>query len=384
MKLLRRHRLDGFLIALAIAAVVALVLSDNDGSYLAAGLAGSASLALLARRRQPLLASVVAFALLAGSLAAAPKSPNVQFFELMATFAVVAAINVTRDGVIAWSAGAAFIGVGTFTADTDHPAGDFLLTLAFCTVMWVAGWLVSRHTRRADVMALRARAAEQERAIAVRDERARIARELHDVVSHGLSVVVLQTLAARTAISDGDGGELERHLDAVESTSRDALGEMRRMLGLLQVDDLDEPSQPAPSAGIRNLPALIDRARSAGLRVDDTELDSDASLPAGVELALYRVVQEALTNAAKHAPGAHVRVALRVDAKQVTVDITDDGGTRNGAGLGGAGHGLIGMRERVAIYRGTLHAAPIPAGGFTVRATLPLESTGVASTAAGR
>ena len=180
--------------------------------------------------------------------------------------------------------------------------------------MWVAGWLVSRHTRRADVMALRAQTAEQAQVIALREERARIARELHDVVSHGLSVVVLQTLAARAALADARPTEIGRHLNAVESTARDALAEMRRMLGLLQVDDLDQTQPAAPSPGLRNLPDLVQRARSAGLDADDSGVNLDTvrseGLSEGMELTVYRIVQEALTNAAKHAPGARVQITL--------------------------------------------------------------------------
>ena len=373
MQGLRRHRLDGFLIALAVAEALGLALSSNAGRNVAAALASSAALLLLVRRRWPLVASLAALGLLAGSLVAAPKSPSVQFFGLMVTFAVLAATNSTRDGAIAWLVGVVLIGVGTGTADQGNALGDFLLTSAFCTVMWVAGWLISRHTRRADVMALRAQAAEHGQILALRDERARIARELHDVVSHGLSVVVLQTLAARIALEDGQAAEIDRHLDAVESTARDALTEMRRMLGLLQADDLDEPDPVAPSPGLRHVAALLERARDTGLDVDDTGVDPGVSLSSGLELTLYRVVQEALTNAAKHAPGACVQVMLYRDDCHVVVQVSDDGGTGGESHLGGAGHGLVGMRERVALYNGTLHAAPTPSGGFAVHVALPTD-----------
>ncbi len=378
MDRLRGHGLDAFLVALAVAQAVALTVGINGstgvgGRYVAAGLAAAAPLALLFRSRWPLGVSVLAFGLLAGSLGAEPQSPNVQFFGLMTTFAVVAAINTTRNGVIAWFAGALLIGAAAGRTESGNAPADIILTLAFCTVMWVAGWLVSRHTRRADVMALRATAAEQEQVIALRDERARIARELHDVVSHGLSVVVLQTLAARTALEDGHGAEIRRHLDAVESTARDALTEMRRMLGLLQVEDLDEAEPAAPSPGLRHLPTLIERARAAGLEIDDSSLDTAGVLSSGLELTLYRVVQEALTNAAKHAPGAHVQVRLHLDAAHAVVTVVDDGGPGGECRLKGAGRGLVGMRERVALYNGTVHAAPTATGGFAVHATLPTD-----------
>ena len=372
---LRHRSLDAFVVVLAAAEFAALALDTGRSRLLAAALAAAGALVLLGRRRAPLAVSIVAFVLMAGSLLATPGHPNAQFFGLMATFAVVAAINTTRDGAIAGLAGAALLGAATRVVAPGNWLGDFVLTLGFCAVMWVAGWLVSRHTRRADVMALRALAAEQEQLIAVRDERARIARELHDVISHGLSVVVLQTLAARSAHLDGDPADVERHLDAVEATARDALAEMRRMLGLLQADDLTD-SGPDPSPGFRDLPDLVDRARAAGLHVAEFDIDSaiDVALSPGAGLAAYRIVQEALTNAAKHAPAASVTVRVRVDGELVVVEVADDGGPARGragdADICGAGHGLIGMRERVALYGGALEASPAEGGGFRVHATL--------------
>ena len=381
--LLRRRPLDVCLVTWAIIDVVVLAISDNsDGRYAAGALAAAASLVLLLRRRQPLVVSIAAFALLAGSLAVAPQSPNVQIFGLLATFAIVGAINSTRDGIVAGLGGAVLIATAGAVGGADGWVGDVILTLGFCTVMWVAGWLVSRHTRRADVMALRARAAEQQREIDVRDERARIARELHDVVSHGLSVVVLQTLAARASMSDQDVAGLERHLDAVESSARDSLTEMRRMLGLLQVDDFDDTSAYTPTPGLQQIPALLERARASGLVVDDSDVDLSQPLPPGAELALYRVTQEALTNAAKYALGSHVRVLIGVRAGEAVIEVSDDGAsgtTSDEAELGGAGRGLIGMRERMALYAGSVDAGPTRGGGYRVVARLPLDTADAAA-----
>ena len=175
----------------------------------------------------------------------------------------------------------------------------------------MAGWLVSRHTRRADVMALRADAAEQARLVAVQVERARIARELHDVVSHGLSVVVLQTLAARAALADGRGGRGEPAPrrgggHRPRGPGRDApharAAAVRRALA-------EAPA--APSQGLRHVPELMGAGAAAGLDVDDSAVEPVGPRSAGLELAVYRIVQEALTNVAKHAPGADVAVAVR-------------------------------------------------------------------------
>jgi len=210
---------------------------------------------------------------------------------------------------------------------------------------------------------------------AVAEERARIARELHDVVSHGLSVVVLQTLAARAALNDGEpASAVDRHLDAVEETARESLGDMRRMLGLLQADDAtDAPSTPAP--GLRSLPQLVDRA-SAGLRMGSVDVDPAVELPSGIELAVYRIVQEGLTNAAKHAPGSSVAITVRVAEGHVIASVVNTAGG-SGPTVPGAGRGLVGMRERVALYGGVLTAGPTEDGGYALTATLPVDAADV-------
>jgi signal transduction histidine kinase len=386
MKKLRPWALEMFLVALAAVGATALALSDVPSKPAAVAVSACSALVLIGRRWQPLLVSVVAFALLATGLMLTPDSPNVQFFGLMATFAIAAGINDNRRAVVAWVVGAAMLGTATGIAAPPNWVADFLLTLTFCTVMWGAGWLVSRRTRRAELMTLRALRADWERAQALREERSRIARELHDVVSHGLSVVVLQTLAARGALSDlaeldsSRSAEIDRHLDAVESTARDALGEMRRMLGLLQVQDFDEQELATPTPGLRQLPLLVERARSAGLDVDDSAICTGLSFASGLEMSVYRVVQEALTNAVKHAPGAHVVVRVDTEGDQIVVEVADDGAhSPVAAVVAPGGHGLVGMRERLALYGGTLQAERRPAGGFIVRASFPADDASAAN-----
>jgi signal transduction histidine kinase len=149
------------------------------------------------------------------------------------------------------------------------------------------------------------------------------------------------------------------------------------MLGLLQAGDLPDPAAlPAPSPGLHSLPALVERARTAGLRIT-AELDLDTQLPDGLELAIYRVVQEALTNAVKHAPGSAVAVRLRIDDAVVVVTVTDDGARTPAGEPDGAGQGLIGMRQRAELYGGTLAAGPTGDGGYRVTATFPLEEAAV-------
>lgn len=221
----------------------------------------------------------------------------------------------------------------------------------------------------AAVRAGRAEAAAREQALqAVADERARIARELHDILGHSVSVMVVQAGAAKAAADDP--AFVSRALEAIRTTGTQALDEVRRVVDLLRTED---ESMLAPQPGLGELPALLKQARTDGLRVEFEQHGTPQRLGPGQELALYRVVQEALTNVRKHAGAAQVRVLLDAQPDHIAVTIADQGGTRP-AGTGG-GHGLVGMRERVAAYGGQLTAGPEPMGaGWRVQATLPLQT----------
>jgi signal transduction histidine kinase len=373
---LRVAAVDVFLVVLAGVEVATVLAGDGPHRLAAAALSALSALVFLGRRWQPLAASITAFAALTVSVAVMPQSTIAQFFGTLATFALAGAVNREREAIVAWLAGAGMLAYASWIDPFGGGAGDFALSLAFGTAMWGAGLLVSRRTRHAAAAELRAESAEQDRQEqarrAVEEERARIARELHDIVSHGLSVVVLQTVAARAALEDGgDATDVDRHLAAVEGTARDALGEMRRMLGLLQVGDV-EATAAVPSPGLRSLPQLVALAGASGLQVTGPELAPDVALPSGFELAIYRVVQESLTNAAKHAPGSRVRIDVDVRADAAVVSVVNDAGTTPSHAPQGAGHGLIGMRQRAELYGGSLRAGPTPDGGFEVVATLPL------------
>jgi signal transduction histidine kinase len=227
--------------------------------------------------------------------------------------------------------------------------------------IWFAGvWIRSR--RDATVLAERAADLEHEAHVAVTEERARMARELHDIVSHNLSVVVLQAAGARAA--GASAGTLEK----IERSGREALVEMRRLLGVLREDSTDASLTPQP--GIADIHVLAASVRAAGVPVE-LEVDGDyGTLPPAVELSAYRIVQEALTNVLKHAKRAHAEVRVRRDGDVLTVEVLDDGAGTSAAGTGG--HGLVGMRERVALFGGELHAGPRSEGGFAVHATLPV------------
>jgi signal transduction histidine kinase len=250
-----------------------------------------------------------------------------------------------------------------FPNDSGGAKGVVLVSLqlvAFC----LAGVFV--RTRR-QAAALAARSAEllREAEEAAAAERSRIARELHDIVAHHLSVIVLQ--AAGTRASGKPAGAT---LEKIETSARQALGETRRLLGVLR--DPDEESEFAPQPGIGELDALADSVRSAGLPVN-LVIDGDrAALPAAVDVSVYRIVQEALTNVLKHAGPARADVTVGCAGDAVTIEISDNGIGEPANQTPAGGHGLAGMRERVAVFGGELRAGPRPGGGFAVRARLPL------------
>ncbi len=228
------------------------------------------------------------------------------------------------------------------------------------------GERAARLERRA---ALLEREREEQARAAVAAERARIARDLHDVIAHSVSVMTVQAGAARLLL-DEEPERAREPLLAVEETGRQALAEMRRLFGIVRGNEGEAALAPQPS--LAHLDALLEQARKAGLPVEVTVEGERRVLPPGVDLAAYRIVQEALTNARKHARPARAQVAIRYERDALELEITNDGrARRNGEG---PGHGLVGMRERVALYGGELEAAPSAEGGYAVRARLPVEA----------
>jgi signal transduction histidine kinase len=240
-------------------------------------------------------------------------------------------------------------------------------------------WLIGDNVRvrRAYTRQLEQRAVELEiereekAALAVSQERARIARELHDVVAHHVSVMVVQAAAARR-VCDKDRNQAKDALEAVEESGRTALAEMRRMLEVLRTDTAGVGPQP----GLSELERLVVQVRDTGLPVEIVTEGCPCPLPVGMDLAAYRIIQEALTNVVKHAGKANAKVRVRYDADSLDIEVTDDGRgaaapliTREMEG----GHGLIGMQERVALYEGTLETGPLFPGGYRVHAHFPLE-----------
>jgi signal transduction histidine kinase len=246
-----------------------------------------------------------------------------------------------------------------------------------------AAWLLGHfaHNYRAYAARLEERTAELERAReelarrAVTEERLRLARELHDVVAHAMSVIAVQS-GVGAHVADSRPGEVGKALAAIEVTSRAALTELRRLLGVLRQDG-DPQASLAPVPGLANLDVLLAEVAEAGLAVRLRVEGAPAPLPAGVDLSAYRIVQEALTNVIKHAGPAHAQVTIRYRDQEVAVEVIDDGrGVAAVAGDGGkgTGHGLLGMAERVAAFGGDLEVGPRPGGGFRVAARLPLAA----------
>ncbi|MFH8381090.1 sensor histidine kinase [Kitasatospora sp. NPDC018058] len=268
-----------------------------------------------------------------------------------------------------------------------HPYGlgeAALITLLMSTpfiLCWAWGRLT--RVRRAYLTELEDRAARLERErdaqakVAVAAERARIARELHDVVAHNVSVMIVQADGAAYVL-DNSPRQAKEALGTIASTGRQALVEMRRLLGVLRTSDTAEEYVPQP--GVEELPELLEQVRTAGLQVDYATSGHPRELPRGVELTVYRIVQEALTNVRKHGgPDVHARVAVDFGERELAVLVEDDGrgSTDENLTTGGAdglGHGLIGMRERVGMVSGSLDVGPRPGGGFRIRAILPLKA----------
>jgi signal transduction histidine kinase len=283
----------------------------------------------------------------------------------------LAGLAVVVGGVVAL-----FLRVPESLIDPQTSRAPALISnLIIFAVLWGVSWTIASRVRATRDLRLRAvelEAASAERArVAVESERGRIARELHDVVAHNVSVMVVQAGGVRRLLDPG----LEREREAlatIEETGRRALAEMRRMVGVMRGAESTTPERE-PQPGLARLDRLVDEIRDAGLPVMMTIEGTPTPLGAGIDLSAYRIVQEALTNTLKHAGPARASVTVRYASGNVELVVEDDGIGRASSN-GGAGHGLIGMRERVGVYGGTLDAGPKPRGGFRLEAILPIEA----------
>jgi signal transduction histidine kinase len=335
------------------------------------------TLPLAARRRFPL--PVLATSVVSGLAFAASGLPP----DHLGIAILVAVYSVAAYGS-RWAAlaGLAVAEVGLVAVQLT-PGRTGVDTLVGNLGVVAAAWLLGRfaHNYRACAARLEERTAELEQARedlarrAVADERLRLARELHDVVAHAISVIAVQS-GVGAHVADTRPKEAVKALAAIEATSRSALEELRRLLGVLRQDS-EPQGDLAPLPGLGDLDGLLAEVGKAGLAVRLQVRGTRPPLPAGVDLSAYRIVQEALTNVVKHAGLARAQVVVGYRDQEVTVEVTDDGrGTMTSVsdGRAGTGHGLIGMRERVAAFGGDLEVGPRPGGGFRVAARLPLAA----------
>jgi signal transduction histidine kinase len=314
------------------------------------------------RRSQPLVVFGVTLAAAVLSLGLRDAG-TVGIAMMFALYAVGRYVTHDRWGYVPLGGALVFVMITSVVDAVTVAEIGFGLFLTF--FVWYAGRRLRIRGERAALLE-REQAAEARRAVA--EERTRIARELHDVVAHRVSLMTVQAGAAKTiAADDPEGASQAMH--AVEKAGRQALDELRHLLGVLRPEADGEALGPQP--GLADVPRLVDQFRAAGLEVSLTMDGAQIELPARVDLSAYRIVQEALTNALKHAgPGARTEVRLHRDSRGVGIEVLDDG--RGGSILTGSGHGIVGMRERALLLGGRLDAGPRPGGGFHVVAHLPL------------
>jgi signal transduction histidine kinase len=330
-----------------------------------------AALPLAVRRKYPVLVAVVI--LTAVFIIRGWVPPIVFGTALLAGFSAIIYSRYRQLALVLVVGGAAAI---TMTFPNTMPDVPERYTAAIAAFAAVTAGLVNREWRqRAGDSASRLRRAQAEHEAATRravaEERARIAAELHDVVTHNVSVMVVQAGAARRVLASSPA-DAERALLAVEGSGRTAMTELRSLLGLLApaTDTVDEGAELRPQPGLSGLGSLIDRVSAAGLRVELHVTGTPRDLPPGLDLAAYRVVQEGLTNVIRHAGQAPATVLLNWDA-ELEITVSDDG---RGTGDTRPGRGLIGLRERLAVYGGELDAGPRAGGGWRLRATIPLPA----------
>jgi signal transduction histidine kinase len=366
---IRRHGDELLAGAITALVLVQVVLLDEPVGARVAFAAGAVALGVVAARRTrvPLLflGLLVAVTVVAAAVPALRDTEitAVGLFILLAVY-TAAAHTSDRRTVIAGA-----LVVALFVADLAMDA-IYAEGIIFYALLWGAPWAAGRAVRRRRLSERRAEQEKARAAAAIVEERARIARELHDVVAHAISVMLLQARGGRRVL-EAEPADAREAFATIERTAHQALEEMRRLLGMLRASD--EQLALAPQPTLKELDRLIEQIQAAGLPVQVAIEGEPRELPPGVDLSAYRIVQEALTNALKHAGPARARVLLRYEADELELEIADDG-AGNGDGSG-SGQGLIGMRERVSLYGGELQAGRRPEGGYALRARLPLGST---------
>jgi signal transduction histidine kinase len=377
--LLRRYAFDAVIVVAALEIAVEVAFRDDPRAPTATAWFTAPAMALLVlplllRRRFPFAAPTAVWAVAA---VLSFVDGRLVVFSITASVAGMAAAfllgNLSDDTQA--RAGLAVVIAGSATVvynNPDHAAGEFLFAPVLFAIGWLAGYALRERAAQAEEAEERAARAEREREtaarIAVAEERARIARELHDIVAHSLSVMVLQVGTVRRKLPDTAADDREALTD-VEQAGRTALAEMRRLLGAMRRDGDEVELEPQP--GLDRLESLLAEVRRTGLRVELRVEGEPYVLAPATDLSAYRIVQEGLTNVLKHAQASQAKVELHYDPRQLRIDVQDDG-TGNGA-TDGLGHGLVGVGERVKIYGGEMSAARVPGGGFLLSASLPVD-----------
>jgi len=374
----RRYWFDALIVVGLVVGLIGTVVSERDnkidGPLWFDVIAVIAIIApLFARKRFPFGAPLaVALALGLSSFVDGRFVPEtfIPFLAGIAAAVLFGMRPVLRQALAGWVVLLAVIAV-VVNNDPTGETGEYFWVAIWFTIAWVVGWAFGGQSKQAEEARARARRAEREREerarLAVSEERTRIARELHDVVGHSVSVMTVQASAVRRLLKPEQEREREALL-VVEQTGREAMAEMRRMVGVLRRPE--EAPALAPQPSLEHLDKLVEHARESGLPVTLTIEGDAVQLPAGVDLTAYRLVQEGLTNALKHARAKNAEVLVRYSNGFVELSVTDDGSGDGGGDSGG--HGLVGMRERISVYGGNLEAGPQPEGGYRLRATLPV------------
>ena len=381
--LLDRRGIDALVVVSAISSALVIGLADGDPEapqtplWFSLTAAVSIAVPLALRRHFPFAAPALVWLLAAAVSFVDGRVVTFPIGVYLAGMVAALLLGHLANGTRARQGLVVVVASASVVAFHD-PGGDLaelVLTPLLFAVLWVTGYALRQ--RLLDVEAAQRRASrleherEQSERSAVLQERTRIAREMHDVVGHGLSVMTVQAGAVRRLLAPDQARQREALL-AVEETGREALAEMRRLVTVLR--DPDDAVPLAPPPGLAQLPSLLSHTRTCGLPVELTTEGTPRPLPAALDLVAYRVVQEGLTNALRHAGATSARVYLRYRAARLEIEVLDDGRAGAPEGELGHGHGLAGMRERVGAHAGSLEAGRGPEGGFRLRALLPVPA----------
>jgi signal transduction histidine kinase len=379
--LTKRYWFDALIVAVSIFGTLAYALKidyeepfPSGPRWLIALASVPITLPLLARRRYPFGAPAFIFLYLGAVSFAEGDFVTYAFTTFLTVLAGCFLFGLLEDRRQSLAGLALAIGAAEIVTyhDTTRSTGDWVWVPIMFGVSWLVGFGLGSKFRQITSAEERAARAERERLeearAAVAEERARIARELHDVVGHSVSVMTVQAAGVRRLLKPEQEREREA-LEIVEQTGREALAEMRRLVGVLRRPE--EAPALAPQPSLEHLDRLVAQARDAGLPVELRVEGDPVQLAVGLDLTAYRLIQEGLTNALKHARASQAEVLVHYDDGHVELTVSDDGSGDGGGESGG--HGLVGMRERISVYGGELEAGPHPEGGYRLRARLPLS-----------